>query len=178
MYDQFINLMLERTINEKEIKWLFLGESHKYGRHSDLELNYPLFNGLSINQICAILDSLDLYTICKIIDDNLKVKKYINRNQELINMLLTGIDSYGNYFDVLPVDINEDKITYNKKIINKINAYEMLYGKIRLPIGTILSSINTVNTSFDTDAKTNLELVGKIFEYQESCPEKILTKKK
>ena len=170
-YSKFIKSMNNTYIGTISAKNLLIGESHKYSNHSDLELDYPIFNGLSIREICMILDSIDLYTICRIIDKDTKIVESDN------NIVLTGMDINNNKFDVTPISLKKDKIKYNKKIINGISAYEMLYRKTLLPIGTILSSINKVNTEFFTTSKPNEELIDKIYEYEELCPVKSLIKK-
>ena len=65
------------------------------------------------------------------------------------------------------------------KSINNKNAYEVLYSYLRLPISTILSSINEVNTHLPCNMPFDDALCSKIEKTQQDSPiQQILTRKR
>ena len=66
------------------------------------------------------------------------------------------------------------------KSINSKNAYELLYSYLRLPISTVLSSINEVNTHISCDIPFNNELCSKIEKIQKeaSVPQYLIRTRK
>ena len=161
---------------------LLMGDIHHYPNHTIQELFEDVIGDLSSRQIIKILNSLDLYTIMKLLTDNIYYREitshYLARtygNIELIGEMPEGIitaypcHSFNRSLSLRPDYRDRDGV----KSINNKNAYEVLYSKLRLPISTVLSSINEVNTHlpcnipFDEDLCTKIERIQK----DESSPQ-------
>ena len=171
---------------------LLMGDIHHYPKHSKEELNESVIGNLSAIQIIQILDSLDLYTIMKLITDDVMlihdITDYWIRKHgdvELIGNTEEGkLVAYPFHQFNRSFSLGNRNSYVNRrdgvKSINSKNAYELLYSYLRLPISTVLSSINEVNTHISCDIPFNNELCSKIEKIQKeaSVPQYLIRTRK
>lgn len=159
---------------------LLMGDIHRYQKHSIEELNESVIGNLNSNQIIDILDSLNICTIMPLITnrgharrikDSYAIKTYGN-------IQLVGETENGNLISYPFHSFNrsislEDCYSFRDGVrsINNINAYEVLFKYLKLPIATVLSSINEVNTHFPCNIPYDDELCTKIDKINHSYHE-------
>ena len=177
-YNRWIKDAKKTYIHTIETRSLLMGDLHCYKNNYREELYEEAIGNLSPAQIVKILDSIDLYTIMKLISKNLEITNIaefypvatgncifddgsqIYLYAELNNIFNRSwsqrsyIGKRGKWF--------RDGI----KSINGVNAYEILYRFLRLPIGVVLSSINEVNTHMDSGIPVDEDLCQKLEDIQ------------
>ena len=166
---------------------LLMGDIHHYPTHSEDELNESVIGNLSSTQIIQILDSLDLYTIMKLITNDIYYCTIRNSFQihTLGNTELVGNTPKGKLiaypYHQFNRSISLGYSYYDRdgvKSINERNAYEVLYSHLGLPIAVILSSINEVNTHLSCNINFDDALCSKIEKIQQDSPIPQLLKRK
>lgn len=161
---------------------ILMGSWYHYPKHSEEELETKTNIGnLTPNQIIEILNSINIYTIMKLICSDVEIFNAPRRPWGYQYGYI-GINGYfssdGNSFYLESYPFRE----YNKKetiksISNK-NAYEYLYRGLCLPIKTILGSINEVNTHIKCDLDINPDLCETIYQIQSKQPIEVIENKR
>ena len=153
---------------------------HHYPTHSEDELNACAIGNLSPEHIIEILDSLDLYTIMGLIAN--EVQRYYPEChlevQDSNDEIELSIETPGRFLYTLAVrpftrSISEGRSYYFRDGVRSINgesAYELLYLYLRMPIATILSSVNEVNTHIPCDIPFDDKLCSVIEKIQRDDP--------
>lgn len=153
---------------------ILMGSWHHYPKHLNEELETKTNIGnLTPNQIIEILNSINIYTIMKLICSDVEIFNAPHRPWGYQYGYI-GIDGWfesdGNYqsLESFPFRYYSKKETI--KSINDKNAYEYLYRGLGLPIKTVLGSINEVNTHIKCDLEINPDLCEKIYQIQSNQP--------
>ena len=173
-YNRWIKDSKKTYIHTIESGSLLMGDLHCYRNNYREELYTEAIGNLSPAQIVRILDSIDLYTIMKLISQDLEITNVAElypvatgncnfvdgSNMFLYAELNTFFNrswSLGEY-----VGKKGKWVRDSIKSINGVNAYEILYKFLRLPIGVVLSSINEVNTHMDSGIPFDEDLCQRI----------------
>ena len=188
-YNRWIKDAKKTYINTIETESLLMGDLHCYRNNYREELESEVIGNLNSCQIVRILDSIDLYTIMKLISRDLEITSIAE-----FYPIATGNCVFSDGSSMyLYAELNNifnrswSKRTYigkngewyrdGIKSINGVNAYEILYRFLRLPIGVVLSSINEVNTHMDSGIPFDEDLCQKIDDIQgDKSTSKILVK--
>ena len=189
-YNKWLKQAKKTYLLSLETKSILMGDLHYYPIHSSEELNTGVVGNLTPIQIINILDSLDLYTIMKLITENVTIYSVENEFafSSFGHTTLIGF-SEGNSIIAYPFHpFNRSVSTRDGycakrdgiKSINGKNAYEVLYGFLRLPIKTVLASINEVNTHFPCNLSFDEGLCTRIEQIQKetSTPQLLLNRRK
>ena len=177
-YNKWIKDAKKTYIHTIETESLLMGDLHCYRNNHREELYAEAIGNLSPCQIVRILDSIDLYTIMKLISKDLEITN-ITESYPIATGNCNFQDGSSLYlYAELPNVFNRSvsKGTYvgkngkwfrdGIKSISGINAYELLYRFLRLPIGVVISSINEVNTHMDSGIPFDDDLCQRIDEIQ------------
>jgi len=161
---------------------ILMGSYHHFSKHSEEELETKTNIGnLTPNQIIEILNSINIYTIMKLICSDVEIFNAPRRPWGYQYGYI-GIDGWfesdGNIqcLESYPFRYYSKKETI--KSINNKNAYEYLYRGLGLPIKTILGSINEVNTHVKCDLEINPDLCEIIYQIQNNQPIEIKENKR
>lgn len=177
-YNRWIKDSKKTYIHTIETSSLLMGDLHCYRNNYKEELYSEAIGNLSPCQIVRILDSIDLYTIMKLISKDLEITNMTGPYPVATgNCIFDDGSSMFLYAELNNVfNRSISKGTYigkngkwyrdGIKSINGINSYELLYRFLRLPIGVILSSINEVNTHMDSGLPFDEDLCQRIDEIQ------------
>lgn len=177
-YNKWLKKAKKTYIGTIETESLLMGDLHCYRNNYSEELCDEVIGNLSSCQIVRILDSIDLYTIMKLISNDLEITNiaeyypiatgncvfsdgssmYLYAE---LNTIFNRSRSQGEY-----IGKNGKWVRDGIKSINGINAYEILYRFLRLPIGVVLSSINEVNTHMDSGIPFDEDLCQRLEDIQ------------
>ena len=161
---------------------ILMGNRHYFPKHSEEELETKTTIGnLTPNQIIDILNSINIYTIMKLICSDVEIFNAPRRPWGYQYGYI-GIDGWfesdGNNLclESFPFRYYSKKETI--KSINCKNAYEYLYRGLCLPIKTVLGSINEVNTHIKCDLDINPDLCETIYQIQNKQPIEVIENKR
>ena len=178
LYNRWIKDAKKTYIGTIETESLLMGDLHCYRSNYREELCEEVIGNLNALQIVRILDSIDLYTIMKLISFDLEITNFaeyypiatgnciFSDGSQMylyaeLNNFFNRSFSQRDYASKMGV-LSRDAI----KSINGVNAYEILYRFLRLPIGVVLSSINEVNTHMETGIPINEDLCQRLEDIQ------------
>jgi len=177
-YNRWIKDAKKTYIGTIETESLLMGDLHCYRNNYREELSNEVIGNLSIAQIVRILDSIDLYTIMKLISNDIEITNIAKFYPIATGNCIFSDGSSMYLYAELNTNFNRSwsQRSYigrrgkwfrdGIKSINGINAYELLYRFLRLPIGVVLSSINEVNTHMESGIPFDDDLCQKLEDIQ------------
>jgi len=177
-YNKWIKDAKKTYIGTIETESLLIGDLHCYRNNYRDELCEEVIGNLSALQIVKILDSIDLYTIMKLISKDLKVTNITDSYPVATGNCIfddgSNLFLYAELHNVFNRSVSKGAYVGKNgkwfrdgiKSINGISAYELLYRFLRLPIGVVLSSINEVNTHMESGLPIDDDLCRKLEDIQ------------
>lgn len=177
-YNRWIKDSKKTYIHTIETGSLLMGDLHCYRNNCREELYTEAIGNLSPAQIVRILDSIDLYTIMKLISNDLEITNFAEYYPIATGNCFFDDGSKMYLYAELNTFFNRSwsqrKYTGKNgkwfrdsiKSINGVNAYEILYRFLKLPIGVVLSSINEVNTHMDSGIPFDEDLCQRLEDIQ------------